>query len=540
MHMSQLRSTARDERGLSMFVVIVVMLATSMSVAAAFAAANGDLPMSGMSKDRKASYAAAEAGLNFYSFHLNQDSDYWTKCDAVPAPNATELNPVNQQWDGKTPSLDPRRWRTVPGSTAQYTIELLPAPGYSKCIVGDQKSIVDMATGTFRMRFTGRPSPTSKLRRSIVTTFRRSGFLDFLYFTDFEDKDPQAYDTLTARNNAQAACADRYRAARTSSACDEIQFVTNDRVNGPFHTNDDILVCGTPVFGRTATDKIEISGAEPGWKKASSSCSGGPSFVGTRKAGVKKLVLPTTNNDLKTAALTNGIVYTGTTHIRLNSNSTMDVSAWNATTKKWVTTPAVGMPANGVVYVQGGAGGCTVPNPPPTANYDTEPKSCGTLYLSGTYSDSLTFGADQDIVIGSQLDTAHRDLRRNTSSDGVVGLIANNFVRIYHKVNRSSGCVNSDSKSDVYVDAAILSLRHSFIVDNYGCGDDYGKLHVMGAIAQKYRGPVGTGSGGTILTGFLKDYNYDDRLRFRSPPYFLPPVDAAWTVLRRNEQVPAR
>ena len=104
----------------------------------------------------------------------------------------------------------------------------------------------------------------------------------------------------------------------------------------------------------------------------------------------------------------------------------------------------------------------------------------------------------------------------------MVGLIANNFIRIYHKVNRSSSsCSNADSKSDVTVEAAILSLRHSFIVDNYGCGDDYGQLHVDGAIAQKYRGPVGTGTGGSINTGFLKDYTYDDRLRFRSPPYFL-------------------
>ena len=44
---------ARDERGFSMFIVIVVMLVTSMSVAAAYAAARGDLPVSGDSKDRK-------------------------------------------------------------------------------------------------------------------------------------------------------------------------------------------------------------------------------------------------------------------------------------------------------------------------------------------------------------------------------------------------------------------------------------------------------------------------------------------------------
>jgi hypothetical protein len=57
---------------------------------------------------------------------------------------------------------------------------------------------------------------------------------------------------------------------------------------------------------------------------------------------------------------------------------------------------------------------------------------------------------------------------------------------------------------------------------------------------QKYRGPVGTGNGVSIVTGFLKNYWYDDRLRFRSPPYFLDPLDAAWETVNSQEQVPAR
>ena len=105
-------------------------------------------------------YAAAEAGLNFYAYHLTQDNDYWTKCDAVPAPNASEPNPVNQPWNGT--GADPRRWRNVPGSTAQYTVELLPARNYTQCIPGPTRSsLIDLPTGTFRLRFTGRPRPDS-------------------------------------------------------------------------------------------------------------------------------------------------------------------------------------------------------------------------------------------------------------------------------------------------------------------------------------------------------------------------------------------
>jgi hypothetical protein len=58
---------------------------------------------------------------------------------------------------------------------------------------------------------------------------------------------------------------------------------------------------------------------------------------------------------------------------------------------------------------------------------------------------------------------------------------------------------------------------------------------VNGAIAQKYRGVVGYVGG----TGFSKQYTYDDRLRFRTPPKFLDPVNTAWLVARQVEQVPA-
>jgi hypothetical protein len=90
----------------------------------------------------------------------------------------------------------------------------------------------------------------------------------------------------------------------------------------------------------------------------------------------------------------------------------------------------------------------------------------------------------------------------------------------------------------VRIDAAVMSVEHSFIVDNYYCGGTLGTLTVNGAIAQRLRGPVGTG-GTTISTGYIKDYNYDDRFRVVNPPYFLDPVNSAWRLVRFNEQIPA-
>src|SRR6185436_11347471 len=90
---------------------------------------------------------------------------------------------------------------------------------------------------------------------------------------------------------------------------------------------------------------------------------------------------------------------------------------------------------------------------------------------------------------------------------------------------------------NVTIEAAVLSLKHSFIVDNWNCGAKLGALTVTGAIAQKFRGPVGTGGQSAGGTGYQKVYNYDDRLRFRSPPYFLDPISSAWGVIKSNEQV---
>ena len=94
--------------------------------------------------------------------------------------------------------------------------------------------------------------------------------------------------------------------------------------------------------------------------------------------------------------------------------------------------------------------------------------------------------------------------------------------------------------SNLRIQAAILALNHSFVVDNWSCGTPTGDLSVDGAIAQKFRGPVGTGSGGSISTGYRKDYEYNDRLRYREPPYFLDPVQASWRIARQHEQSPAQ
>jgi hypothetical protein len=523
----RLRTRLATEHGFSMIIVMGVMMASSLFVAAAFAAANGDLPLTRDSQDRKQAYSAAEAGINLYQYHLNQDPDYWTKCTNVPAPNGSENQPVNQAWNGT--GADPRRWRNVAGLPTRYTIELLPATGFTSCVEGNSASMIDPATGGFRIRATGQPRAGSKLKRSIIATFRRRSFLDFLYFTDFETKDPVNY-APSSQAWAQTNCGDKYRAQRDSN-CSEIQFAGADQIKGPFHTNDDILYCGSPVFGRNSADSIEFSGPAPGYTSAGGACSGSPTFNGPKRAGVKALTMPPTNTSLSTLATTGGKLYTGVTTIRFNGSPANNMTVRNPNIAGGAAQ-TVALPANGVIYVKSGTGGCGTPPPPSDADY-SEPSSCGNVYVSGTYTSSMTIAAANDIIIRPPTGTANGDLIASGTS--VLGLIATNFVRVYHPVDNNCDDV-APVMTTVRIDAAILSLKHSFTVDNHACGNQLGLLTVNGAIAQKYRGVVGTTGG----TGFIKDYNYNDSFRYRSPPYFLDPVAASWHVIRSNEQVPPR
>jgi hypothetical protein len=157
---------------------------------------------------------------------------------------------------------------------------------------------------------------------------------------------------------------------------------------------------------------------------------------------------------------------------------------------------------------------------------------CGDLWVQGDYDYSLTMAAQNDIIIQGSVTHA-------ASDDVMLGLIADQWIRVYHPVSGTApydSCSNaSGGPGALTIEAALLAVSHSFTVDRYWCGAKVGNLTVKGAIAQRFRGPVGTSAN----TGYFKNYNYDDRLRFRTPPHFLDPVQASWKIQSQVEQVPA-
>jgi hypothetical protein len=514
----------RDERGFTMVYVMLFMLVGSLFAVAAWTSANSDIAPTQTDKDSKAAYAAAESGLNYYLFQLNQDNGFWTDCaGGATLPNG-EVNPVNPRWDGT--GADPRRFRPMPGSTtASYAIEPMPvgAPP-AQCVVGaGAAGSMLNSNGDLTIRSTGRVGTT---KRTVVGSLTRAGFLDYLYFTDKETLDPVVYQGKLAGTGKPTNC-DVYRRDGRNSACTDIVFANNDFVKGPFHTNDNFLACGQPTFGRNLNDKIEASDPA-GWASGCGPGSGNPKFLGDWQKGVATLQLPPTNTAIKDS--TQGAYsFKGITKITMSSSNQLTVT--NAGTTK--TLP---WPSNGVVYVDtdtSGGKSCGLPYDL-VQDYDDLPQ-CADVYVHGSYAKSLTIATARDIIVDGNI---------TRSGNPVLGLIADNFVRVYHPVTPASRSTQTctanaaGSPSNISIDAAMLALNHSFIVDNYYCGAPLGTLTVNGAIGQHFRGPVGTG-GTSIATGYWKNYNYDDRLRKVNPPYFLDPVNSAWKLDRFNEQIPA-
>jgi len=194
----------------------------------------------------------------------------------------------------------------------------------------------------------------------------------------------------------------------------------------------------------------------------------------------------------------------------------------------------------------------------------------GDVFVQGELKGQLTIAAANNIIV-----TGNTTYDGGTSGTSLLGLVANNFVQVRHPVrlqtttytppqsNQPSSCsspytrtdwvrnssnnyvqricsVNlTGSQSNPTINAAILAVNHSFTVPYWQRGNALGTLNVTGAIAQRFRGPVGTNSGGTVVTGYAKNYVYDQRLKYLSPPKFLDPVASAWGVaVWREVRVP--
>jgi Tfp pilus assembly protein PilX len=546
---------AQSEDGFTMIMTVIGLALMAALVLVAVTAVNGDSRLTTHDLQQKQSYEAAKAGIDDYAYHLHANNSYWTGCASMAEPGAVNLQ-------GST-----KNRLTVPGTTgAEYAIELLPSTTqstYTQCVTNHATESMlqskDPLKGTFRIRSNGYAGET---RTSLIATFKPASFLDYVYFTQLETSDPVTYGEKPLIEAAEKQCSKTMREGRYSTPisgskyCDVISFKTGDFINGPMHTNDAFSICGSPTLGGSAADPVEVSGPPPGWFSAEdiphsgSGCSGSSkNFQGTLTANSAVLKPPPTNEELAGVA---GAKYKGQVRICLSAKSMTVMTYTEANSCKSPTGVQYSgaIPANGVVYVESGPS-CSKEYSPFNTTYEITAlnSECGNAYVEGTYTGQLTIGTYNDIIVTGSLCLESCSATMPFKGEGVLGLVANNFVRIYHpeppykieKVKNSKGEVIEEKKvfeckngtgvvENPIIDAAILAISHSFIVDNYSCGSGLGTLTVNGAIAQNYRGVVGTTSG----NGYVKSYNYDSRLKYIEPPSFIAPEKTAWVIGRET------
>ncbi len=534
-----------DESGLAMIIAITVVMLMTVIPLALVQGAITQLPLSRHDQDHESALAASEAGVDDYLNRLAQNSNYWTYSATNPP---TPANPAFTSWvavSGPNSNSECFRYRADSSSTPSTGIVYLTSSG---------KRLTNPSLGC----------STAGVVRTVSLGLRRQGFLDYLWLTDYEMTDP----VLSGAN--ATACTfhawewnsayNKYGPSDTNN-CSVVFWSTLSVLNGPVHTNDGLYLCGNPVFnGNTdtyynsatsnnVTRSKSFGGPGPLSRNSSAvlnplGCSNSPTFAG--RTGDPQsgsiLAFPPANTSIRSQADGvqggTGCLYTGPTTITLLSTGKMTVVSAKTRSTNSGCGPGtnLSLPANGVVYVQNVPSG-TDPN-----HSSCSGSSCnGDVNISGTLNGQLTVAAQDDINITDDL-TYHQ----YPAGNDVLGLVADNDVAVVH----ANG---ADVTDDLTIDAAIMSLNHSFYVQNWGSGGNTAcsgahpcaiagvhSLNVNGVITQKFRGPVGTfnSGNGTLATGYNKNYAYDTRLKYLSPPYFLSPTQSAWQRISYAEIAP--
>ncbi len=550
------------EEGISLIITLGVAFVAALLLIGAFAATRSEIHLTSADTSEKRAYYAAQAGIEDYEYHLTTDGNYLSYCSEPPLENKALNQAGSTSHRAKVPGTETEAF------PEEYALQLLPAESAPssdrKC---DPNHLVETmleekgsATGTFRIESTGYAGGKE---RTLVATFRNTNFVSFVWYTKYETADPSIYGAAEEPN--YIVCGQFYGVRPSKCNGYNNFFITGESVNGPMHTEDHVGICGAPVFGRNPNDLIEFGQSynkDEGYSNEGG-CSETPKpvFQGTHvpvsevrpiepppgDEELKHVVEPAYTFKEKTEIILQGNEMTIVEHV--GSHPTAAEEEPPLSRKKETTRTNVPFPPDGVIYVEGGCEYHYSPfGPAPTYTQDTK---CGNVYVHGYYTSSLTIASENDIIINGNI-TTEVEGEGNPTTNNMLGLIANNFVRIYHPLTGTRepnytkcGSATNDLVStkttpkdleSPTIYAAILAVKHAVIVDNFDCGSPtIGPLKIYGAVAGLFsNGMTGTFSGTTARSGYPYDLEYDDRLQVEEPPHFLNPIEASWTIQRQS------
>lgn len=564
------------EAGQALVIVLgVIGMVTAGTVALAQNALQHQTMVSKASLQHE-SFQALQAGINEYLSAANTNPDFVT-CTHANENSGFCANALQfDTWTpvpGVSPTDGPPAWYwladpVIDTSTATVSIKVVGASGFPSGYAYQEGSLTLSALNDF-------------LLNVLYIDYDQIDPLILDPTATSSNPGPTCglYGATTAVNEwTGATYAKTANSLGPSSSCAPVNFITGDTLNGNVWIKDAVFVCGSPAFKVLHTQYSAQTIPGPGCSDSATTAPGS-----TYGSATPDETLPTTDGSLASLAKSGGCLFEGPTDIVLNGTQMSvyspdtpvangkdgDLSSRNpnACVPNAPNTDQT-LPANGVIYVEN----CTAGNTTCTASGAYNPMNGlgetgssgpteGDALVQGTLTSPLTIATDNNVIVDGDIcyTGSGSGCATAPSSYAMLGLIAQNFVEInrpmtetctysYHgtcyqysysdvgycsstapTVVGSSTVPNCDLQNPV-VDAVSLSLTHSFLVNNYQYGSYDGTLTAFGTVDEDWRGPVGTSSGSSVVTGYLKDYVYDPRLAYLSPPYYLNPGTSSWGI----------
>ncbi len=256
-------------------------------------------------------------------------------------------------------------------------------------------------------------------------------------------------------------------------------FIWSDVLSGPVHTNGQYNIAGDPTFHGFVTSPQMWSG----W----SGMTNDPQFLGGADFNSETRDPPSSLElaNLRNAGSSNGLTFNTEVELEFLAGQQVNVRETDSGAEYTVSL----VPYNGVI------------------------SSEHQISIKGTIDGQYTVHSTEDIRITGDL-VYNDNPFDNPNSTDLLGIVSEKSVVIDQNAHLDNG------SSDLNIHASIMALDESFGLENFNSGSPKGDLNLIGGIIQMKRGPMGTFSGGSIQSGFSKQYEYDERLMQMNPPSF--------------------
>lgn len=335
-----------------------------------------------------------------------------------------------------------------------------------------------------------------------------------------------------------------------------IWFFSGDKIRGPAHSNNKSgsefqINWGGP--GPIFEDQVTSAGSFINYSPSNPNTE--PQFAQIYLAGsrgyeldVDVIPLPSSSDVQKQAAwgnnglypIVNGVYtpFQGGIYIRGDSAIDMQVDGsgrqvFKVTQGATTTTLTVDLAAD-CIYKQVGAGPVVIS---PGAGNGVLYSTGNITSLKGTIANNTVSGSPPvvqkrsaytictDVNAGKNIELSGTLKHKNAydpskGPNDPVNLVPGTLGLIGRNVTVATGCPTNMEIDAVIMAGSESTSDGSFGVEDYNTKKPTGTLKVLGGIIQKARGAVGTLSGGSLYTGYAKDYYYDARMADNPPPFF--------------------